>query len=78
MGGRGSNLNLSGIPRHKRKALRSYEKHIDKHKQKIIEAIVKGKNLDSIGHWEKEILAAQENIQNIYDRRDRKRGKKNE
>jgi len=74
-GGRGqkNKINLSGVPKNKRKAFESNLKQIEIHKNKIEEAKSTGKNTIYINHWEKEIRTLEKNNEKILDRRDRKR-----
>ena len=72
MGGRGAKLNLSGVPKNKRKAIASYQKQINKHYDKIKTAKKTGKDTEYINHWEAEIRAFKGNINKIIDRRNRK------
>ena len=72
MGGRGAKMNLSGIPKNKRKAIASYQKQIDKHYDKIKLAEKTGRDTQYINHWKTEIKAFQGNIDKILKRRDRK------
>ena len=66
-GGRGA---MSGIPKNKRKSIKTYKERIKEHEEKIRRAKngEKGYNTQTIHHWEAEIKALQGNIDKIVRR----------
>lgn len=70
MGSRGATSNISGIPKNKKKSIKSYEKQISIHKDKINRALKGeiGYNKTTIPHWKAEIRVMQGNIDKIIRR----------
>ena len=66
-GGRGA---ISGIPKNKRKAIKSYKEKIKEHEEKIKRAKNGeiGYNINTIHHWEAEIKVFQGSIDKIIRR----------
>ena len=74
MGGRGakSKNRIVGMPKNKKKAIKSLKNQIQKHRDKINQAIKTGKGAESINHLEDEIRAFEKDIEN-KERRYRKK-----
>lgn len=68
-GGRGAS-SMAGIPKNKRKSIKTYEQRIKEHKQKIKDAVKSNSERDkqNINHWKIEIRALEGNIDKILRR----------